>query len=111
MSDVLGIIKDLRTKLWNKYGNVLEKPLTQEDNHMTYYNSEVLKRNGFDYTIVNGTVYYTEAATHRAFIAGLRVGRRDYIDIEKTIEQRADEKSRHRLRVAIATLEGVDVDA
>lgn len=72
--DVLETIRNLRKYLWEKYGNVLEKPLNQDEVHMTYYVGEVLRHNGYEHTIIDGACYYTEEAMQRAFVAGRRVG-------------------------------------
>ena len=74
MSDVLKVINNLIARLWNQYGNSLEKKYNQEEIHLTYYCGEVLKKNGHEHKIFNGETYYTQKATHAAFISGFRVG-------------------------------------
>lgn len=74
MSDILKVINDLIARLWAQYGNTLDKKYSQEEIHLTYYTGEVLRKNGHEHKVFNGEAYYTEKATHAAFIAGFRVG-------------------------------------
>lgn len=96
--DVLKIIEDLKNRLWEKYGNVLKNELSQDDIHMTYYVGVLLEKNGYQYKVFDGETYYTENAMQAAFIAGLRVGRKDIDEVANVVNE--------RLANAIAYLEG-----
>lgn len=91
--DVLKMIDELRTRLWARYGNVLSAPYTQDEIHMTYYAGEVLRQNGHEWFLVEGRegACYTEKAMHAAFTAGLRVGKREAVDMaDRIVEDRMD---------------------
>jgi hypothetical protein len=86
--DVLKIIEDLKERLWEKYGNVLKNELSQDDIHMTYYAGDILEKNGYQYKVFDGETYYTENAMQAAFIAGLRVGRKDIDEVANVVNER-----------------------
>lgn len=96
MSDVLEVIHKLKAALWDKYGNVLKKPYSQHEIHMTYYVSTLLKDTGYE---LSEDYRYTEAATNAAFIAGLRIG-------EANAVEHAEAIVKDRIADAIAALEG-----
>jgi hypothetical protein len=94
MTDILKIIKDLRDRLWAKYGNVLAAPYSQEEIHLTYYAGQVLEENKYNHIFIeNGKIkgelndnvtFYSEKAMHAAFIAGRRVGLKEGKAISET---------------------------
>jgi hypothetical protein len=89
--DVLKMIDELRARLWKQYGNTLTQPCTQDEIHMTYYAGEVLRQNGHEWFSVDGRegACYTEKAMHAAFLAGLRVGKREAVDMaDRIVEDR-----------------------
>ncbi len=96
MVDILDIISRLKTDLWNKYGNVLDKKYDQNEIHMTYYVSTLLEKSGHK---LSEDYRYTEEAANAAFIAGLRVGKMD-------AKVHADEIVKDRLYSAISVLKG-----
>lgn len=75
--DVLKIIADMKARLWREYGDVLSKPFSQDETHLTYYASDLLNRNGFTHSVFDGETYYTEKALQRAFVAGVRIGKKE----------------------------------
>jgi hypothetical protein len=101
MSDVLKVIADLKARLWAEFGDVLKSPNTQDETHMTYYLGDLLQRNGHPHSRHVGGTYYTEAATQAAFIAGMRIGRRDAVSC-------ADDIVDARMAAAIRALKGED---
>ena len=96
MVNVLDVIARLKTELWSKYGNVLDKKYDQNEIHMTYYVSTLLERSGHK---LNEDYLYTEQAANAAFIAGLRIGKMD-------AKVHADQIVRDRLYGAICMLKG-----
>lgn len=96
MINVLDVIARLKTELWDKYGNVLNKQYTQHEIHMTYYVSTLLERSGHE---ISSDYKYTEKAVNAAFIAGLRIG-----DINS--KERADAIVADRIENAISALKG-----
>lgn len=103
MSDVLKMIENLRQRLWDRYGDVLRKEYSQDEIHMTYYAGEILRRHGHEWFKSPGQegACYTEKAMHAAFMAGLRVGKRD-------AEEMAENIASERMVRAIRALEGHD---
>lgn len=95
MSDILEVIHKLKATLWEKYGNVLKKPYSQNEINMTYYVSTLLKDSGYE---LNEDYKYTETATNAAFIAGLRIG-------EKNAKEIADIIVKDRIADAVGALE------
>lgn len=83
--DILQIIKNLRDKLWFKYGNPLANyKKTQDDVHMTYYVGKLMEEQGHGYVMPaaikcehEDCVYYSERALHDAFLAGQLLARAD----------------------------------
>lgn len=94
MSDVLEIIRKLKDRLWEEYGDVLERERSQDEVHMTYYVSDLLERRGhswFKHDGIEGACY-TEKAMQDAFTAGLRIGKREAEEIaERAIEERMND--------------------
>lgn len=99
MADVLKMINDLKTRLWDEFGDVLRKENTQEEVHLTYYLSDLLERNGMKHQVKDGETFYTEKATQQAFIAGRRIGLKE----AQTIADRIIED---RIEDAITSLKG-----
>lgn len=77
MVDVLKIIRDMKERLWKEYGDVLARENTQNEKHMTYYLSDLLERHGHRYEVIDGKTVYSETAAQQAFIAGIRIGKRE----------------------------------
>lgn len=96
MTDILEVIKRLKDSLWEKYGNVLKTPYSQQEIHMTYYVSTLLEDMGYE---LSKDYRYTESATNAAFIAGLRIGQANAAGL-------ADAIVKERLADAIEILEG-----
>lgn len=96
MSDILEVIARLRESLWERYGNVLKKPYSQREIHMTYYVNKVLEDTGYE---MNSDYRYTETATNAAFIAGFRIGEANAVEQASAIVE-------DRLADAIAALRG-----
>ena len=93
MPDVLKIIENLRNSLWSKYGDVLARVYTQEEIHLTYYSSDILKKHDHNHIFIRGgkiegdiggnVTFYSEDAMHAAFIAGRRIGLQEGADNSK----------------------------
>ena len=103
MTDVFKIIENLKVNLMKKYGNVLLKEYSQDEVHMTYYAGDILERQGHKYVVSDGVTMYTEKAMQDAFVAGLRVGKRDAQGI-------ADNIVEGRMAEAINRLMGIGYD-
>jgi len=89
MVDVLAMIQSLRDRLWAQHGDVLKKEYTQDEIHMTYYAGDILARKGYKWFKGEEGACYTEKAMHAAFIAGLRVGKREAQEIaDRIVEDR-----------------------
>ena len=75
--DVLKIIQNLKERLWADHGDVLARPFTQDETHLTYYLSDLLNRHDHKHKVCDGSTFYSETATQMAFVAGLRIGMRE----------------------------------
>lgn len=91
--DVLKVIKELRDRLWEKYGNPLEGyKKTQDDIHNTYYVGKLMEELGHKWispSKISGDkedrAYYSESAIHDAFLAGQLLSKADHKKIRTQI--------------------------
>lgn len=99
MADVLEMIRSLKDRLWAEYGDALSREKSQDEVHMTYYIGDLLERRGHKWFSHEGSAAYTEKAMHDAFIAGLRIGKRE-------ADQIATRIVKERIADAHAALDG-----
>ena len=91
--DILKIIDNLRTKLWVKYGNPLDKyKKTQGDINMSYYLGRLMEELKHDWILPSrikgereNCVYYSERALQDAFLAGQLLAKADHVAMRKNI--------------------------
>jgi hypothetical protein len=103
MSDVLKMIKDLEDRLWENYGNPLERyKKTQHDIHMTYYVGKLMKERGHEPILpsrISGEhedrAYYSESALHEAFLAGQLLAKASNLEMRKAIISELKAELRH----------------
>jgi hypothetical protein len=93
--DILKTIKELRERLFAKYGNPLEKyKETQDDVHMTYYVGTLMEELGHKWVSpsrISGEkvdrAHYSEKALHDAFLAGRLIERVDRAQMRKQVKE------------------------
>lgn len=83
--DVLAIIRELKERLWYKYGDVLAHERDQNEKNLTYYVSYLLERRGHKWFKSEGVegACYTEKALQDAFTAGYRIGQSEAKEASK----------------------------